>query len=357
VIHIDDLGKEKHGEENTIDTIANNLKMIDLSSLKMIFLLDDDDSKTIEGVVALTSLNRDLHITASLFNERIAPHLQAAHPNLQILNPAKIAARAFVDALYEPTTKTLRYTPAEIPKERKAPGDWLLRTLILSFLITIFIEVVYFHFAIKLSWVNSIYYVATTMATVDSELSLFKYSDLTKYVSVLMMISAILFFWLIFFYTSIYLTKSREEKLLGRKKYRIKNHVLVCGLGKLGYFVAEELLNRKEKIIIIEQNENSPRVEHFRNQGVRVYIGDAKSPKVLQDVNVCASKAVYSLIGSDIANLEIGLNARSYKPTLRLILRIFDDSMVEMIRENLDIQTTLSVSGTVDDYYYSQLKK
>ncbi len=357
VIHFDDMGKEKNGEQNTIDTVTNRLKTIDLSSLRMAFLLDDDDQKTIELVVALISLNENVHITASLFNERIAPHLQAAHPNLKILNPAKIAATAFVDALYTPTTRTLRYTPTPIPKERKAPTDKLILSLVLTFLTSILFEIAYFHVAIKLSLVNAIYYVVTTMAAVDGELSLFKYSVTTKFVSVIMMLSSMLYVWLIFSFTMNYIIKRREQRSLGKKRYRIKNHIILCGLGKLGYFVAEELLNRGEKIIIIEQNAASENIEHFRNEGVRIYVGNAKSPKVLQNVNVVRAKAVLSLVNNDITNLEIGLNARSYKPGLRLVLRIFDDSMVSMIQENLDIQNTLSVSSTVDDYFYGMLQK
>ena len=81
--------------------------------------------------------------------------------------------------------------------------------------------------------------------------------------------------------------------------------------------------------------------------GIDVYIGDARLPGVLHDVGVTKAKALYSLVDSDFGNLEIGLNARAFDPTLRLVLRIYDDSMSKMIRENLDIQLTYSMRMTL----------
>ena len=80
--------------------------------------------------------------------------------------------------------------------------------------------------------------------------------------------------------------KTRVQQRLGRMQYRCKNHVVVCGLGRLGFFVAEELIQRGEQVIIIEENENNESIDHFRKRGAKVYIGNAKFLQVLQDVNI-----------------------------------------------------------------------
>jgi len=98
----------------------------------------------------------------------------------------------------------------------------------------------------------------------------------------------------------------------------------------------------------VEKDENSPGIEHFRSRGADVYIGDARLPRLLQDVGVTRAKALYSVIDNDYANLEVGLNARSFDPNLRLILRIFDDSMSRKIKENLDIHLTFSMTAIAD---------
>ena len=102
---------------------------------------------------------------------------------------------------------------------------------------------------------------------------------------------------------------------------------------------------------MIERNEGSPNIQHFRAQGADVYIGDARLPGVLQDAGVMHAKALYSVVDSDFGNLEIGLNARAFDPRLRLILRIYDDSMSKMVRENLDIRLTYSMTAIADEAF------
>ncbi|MDB5208746.1 MAG: hypothetical protein JWR72_3821 [Flavisolibacter sp.] len=160
---------------------------------------------------------------------------------------------------------------------------------------------------------------------------------------------------MIFSLTIDRIIKNRVQRELGRKQYRMKNHIILCGLGRLGYFIAEELLNKGEKFIIVEVAETSSNIEYFRSSGVAVYTGNARLPRVLQDVNVAGARAVISVISDDYANLEIGLNARSFQPNLRLILRIFDASMAKVIKEKLDIHLTLSMSAIADDAFATKL--
>jgi len=75
----------------------------------------------------------------------------------------------------------------------------------------------------------------------------------------------------------------------------------------------------------------------------------------LQDVGAAHAKALISVINDDYTNLEIGLNARSFQPKLRLILRIFDESMATIIKEKLDIYLTLSMSAIADEKFVETL--
>ena len=353
VTHIEDIFEIKDTKNSTLDKISKTLQKIDLSSLKMVYLLDDNDERNLELIIAFIALGKDLHITASFFNENIAPHLQARHPNIQILNPARIAAKTFVNALYEPITRSLHYEPVKITNEKIRSSNLLIKILILAFVTIGFFAIAYFHFHEKMTLINSLYFVVTTIATVGyGDISLLNSSSLTKIIGISLMISSILFTWIIFSLIMDHLIKERIQRLLGRKKYYFKNHVIVCGLGRLGYFISEELIRQGEKVLIIEQNENSEHVDHFRNLGASVYIGNARLPRILQDVNVSKAKAIFAVINNDSLNLGIGLNARSIQPNLRLVLRIFDDSIANSINENLDIHFTLSMSAVADEKFY-----
>ena len=158
------------------------------------------------------------------------------------------------------------------------------------------------------------------------------------------MMACPIFIWLIFSLLIDTIVKRRAQRSLGRKKYNYKNHVILCGLGRLGYFIADELQKAGERIVVIESNQESENIEYFRNLNIDVYIGNARQPHVLQDAGAEHCRVLISVINDDYANLEIGLNARYFQPELRLVLRIFDESMADVIKEKFDIHLTKSMS-------------
>lgn len=76
-----------------------------------------------------------------------------------------------------------------------------------------------------------------------------------------------------------------------------------------------------------------------------VYIGNARNPHVLQNAGAENCRALISVINNDFANLEIGLNARHFQYGIRLVLRIFDETMADIIKEKFDIHLTKSMSN------------
>jgi hypothetical protein len=332
--------------------ILHTLHHIDLPSAKMIYVVDNEDNFNLEVLLALMTVNQDLPVTAALFNEKLAPHLSHAHSRLFILNPARIAAPAFVRALYEERKLTVKYRTDRIDERFRIPEDRLLQFLILIFVSVLLSAVIYFHFQERFSWIDSFYFVVVTITSVGyGDFNLKDSAMVSKIAGILLMLCSTVFIGTIFSLVIDNIIKKRIQRALGRKKYYIKNHVIVCGLGRLGYFIAKELIARKEKVLIVEADEDNHNIAYFRSLGADIYIGDARLPRVLQDIAVSDAKGVISVINNDYGNLEIGLNARSFCPELKLILRFFDESMGKTIRERLDIYHTLSMSDIADEKF------
>lgn len=351
-----ELARISH-EGSTIDSISLALRDVQLDTLRMVYLVDDRDEYNVEYLMVFISLKKNLPITAALFNENVAPHLRATHPNIQVLNPAKIAAPAFVQALHAPVTHTLRYTPDRAPStSRPSRADRLIPILVGSFVALMVLATAYFHVFDDLSWLNAAYFVVVTIATVGyGDINLLNASALSKLVDMGLILGATVFIGTIISLVVDAIIKKRVQLALGRKVYPYTNHVIVCGLGRLGYFIVEGLLTQGEQVVIIEKNADTQSIEYFRRQGADVYVGDARLPQTLADVHVAQAKALYSLINNDFANLEVGLNARSFAPSLRLILRIFDASMSQKVKENLDIHLTLSMTDIADEKFFATI--
>jgi TrkA-N domain/Ion channel len=340
-----------------IENLDTYIKKIDLSSLAMVYLLEDKDENNLQLIISLISLVTDIPITASLFNENLIPHLQKDHINLKILNPAKIAAPAFVEQLYVQVNTEAVYT--NILSENKVQvkkSFSLIQKLLLGFVVMLLGAVTFFHFYENLAWIDAFYFVIVTAASVGyGDINFATASAITKVVVIFLILCSTISIWMIFSLTIDVFLKRRIQLELGRKKYNLKNHVIVCGLGRLGYFIVQELLEKNEKVIVVEQNENSNHIDYFRQLGAEVYLGDARLPKVMKDVNVLEAKALISVINNDSLNLEIGLNARSHHPEVKLILRIFDDQMADKIKDYLKIYHSLSASAIADDKFYEML--
>jgi TrkA-N domain/Ion channel len=341
-----------------IENLEAYIKKIDLSSLAMVYLLEDKDENNLQLIISLISLVTNIPITASLFNENLIPHLQKDHINLKILNPAKIAAPAFVEQLYVQVNTEAVYAKVLLESKGQVKKSFsLIQKLLIGFIVMLLCAVTFFHFYEKLAWIDAFYFVIVTAASVGyGDINFATGSTVTKIVVIFLILCSTISIWMIFSLTIDVFLKRRIQLELGRKKYTLKNHVIVCGLGRLGYFIVQELLQKNEKVIVIEQNENSNHIDYFRQLGAEVYLGDARLPKVMRDVNVLQAKALISVINNDSLNLEIGLNARSHQPEVKLILRIFDDQMADKIKDYLKIYHSLSASAIADDKFYEMLK-
>jgi voltage-gated potassium channel Kch len=351
-----DVRPESAGEP-TFESIVRLLRDVDLATVSAAYLVDDRDEVNLEFLLALLSIDQRLPVVLSLFNENISPHLQAANPNVRVLNPARIAAPDFIAALDAPITHTLRYRAirgGDEPARRSV--DPLITRLSLGFATLLVAATAYFHGAQHLSWIDSLYFVIVTVATVGyGDINLLSAGTTAKLVGIGLILGSTCFIWMIFSLTVDRIIKRRVQLALGRRTYSHRDHVIVCGLGRLGYFIAEGLIARGERVLIVERNEDAPSIEHFRTRGADVYVGDARLPQVLQQVGVTRAKALYSVVNNDFTNLEIGLNARTFEPNLRLVLRIFDDAMAARIREQLDIHLTFSMSAIADEKMFGAM--
>jgi voltage-gated potassium channel len=114
----------------------------------------------------------------------------------------------------------------------------------------------------------------------------------------------------------------------------MRGHVVVCGAGRVGYRVVEQLLKVGAQVVVIEKNEQAHFTSTMRDAKVPVLIDDISNPKSLERVNIKAAQAIVCATNDDLANLNVALDARKLNPEVRIVLRLFDDDLVERVREN-----------------------
>jgi Trk K+ transport system NAD-binding subunit len=140
-----------------------------------------------------------------------------------------------------------------------------------------------------------------------------------------------------------YLLRARLGGALEVRRIPDSGHIVVCGLGNVGFRVIEELLGYGERVVVIELMRDSRFMATARQLGVAVIVGDATVMEVLRQAHVGTSRAVVAATDNELANLEIALLARELNPHQRVIVRLADTHLAETLREAANIRFALSI--------------
>jgi Trk K+ transport system NAD-binding subunit len=122
-------------------------------------------------------------------------------------------------------------------------------------------------------------------------------------------------------------------------------HIIVCGLGKVGYRTTLELLKFKREVVGIESNNDGRFLEAIRDLGVPVLIGDASRPEFLERAGVLRADAIIPATDNELANLDIALHARELNPQIKVVLRMFDPDLARRVELGFGIHTAFSASA------------
>lgn len=124
-----------------------------------------------------------------------------------------------------------------------------------------------------------------------------------------------------------------------------RDHIILIGLGHVGYRVLEELLVRGRQVFVVERSDEGPFVEEARARGVPLVIGDARRESLLKDLGVDHASCLVACTNDDLVNLEVGLDARQINPKIRLIMRFFDQNMARKLGKAFSVDSIFSTSA------------
>jgi Trk K+ transport system NAD-binding subunit len=122
------------------------------------------------------------------------------------------------------------------------------------------------------------------------------------------------------------------------------HHVIVCGLGHVGTRIVEHLVAAGTDCVAIEQ-EDSPALRRIEALGVPVLIGDVRDADMLDKAQVKRADTLIAATDVDMANITAALIAREVNPAIKLVLRLFDQTLAKRIEKSLGINAAFSTSA------------
>jgi voltage-gated potassium channel len=120
-----------------------------------------------------------------------------------------------------------------------------------------------------------------------------------------------------------------ERRRMRQMREELHNHTIVCGYGRMGKHVVDELKAQQIPFVIIEPD--AAVVEAIRETGDLVIVGDASNEADLHEAGIEQAHSLIAAASSDADNVFIVLTARSVRPDLLIIARSNDDKSEEKL--------------------------
>jgi Trk K+ transport system NAD-binding subunit len=142
-----------------------------------------------------------------------------------------------------------------------------------------------------------------------------------------------------------YLLRARLGPALELRRIPDSGHIVVCGLGNIGYGIVEELRQRGEPVVVIERAADNRFIGPARQLGAAVIVGDATVLEVLRQAHAHSARALIAATDSELANMEIALLVRELNPKQRVVTGVADPHLAQVLREAANIRLAVSTSA------------
>ncbi|MCA9714558.1 MAG: NAD-binding protein [Myxococcales bacterium] len=207
------------------------------------------------------------------------------------------------------------------------------------------VAVLVYRAALGLSWVDAVYFVVTTITTVGyGDIALGSAPAWLKLFGVFIMLSGAASIAAVFGLITEFIVRRELVNLLHRSENNMRDHIVLCGLGKVGHRTLAHLLALKESVVAVEVSSDCRFVEEAAHQGVDVIIGDMRNESTLERCRVEHAKAIVAVSDDDLANIEAVVHARSVNPKIRVVVRLFDQSLARKLAATMDFGGAFSMS-------------
>ena len=126
------------------------------------------------------------------------------------------------------------------------------------------------------------------------------------------------------------------EDVLGHRKMkqdidRLSGHTIICGFGRIGRTLADDMTRHHQRFVIIEQNEEN--LAAARDAGYLCLHGDATEDELLLAAGCHRAKALITGLPNDAANVFITLTARNLNRDLLIVARAGHGSSERKLRQ------------------------
>ncbi len=211
----------------------------------------------------------------------------------------------------------------------------------------------------RLDIINAIYFTIITTATVGyGDIS--PQSPIQKFFVVTLVLGGASLIAYAFTLIIMVVSMTVEDITSGARHRRMlraaKNHFILCGYGRVGSTVHNELLKRNQSVVIIEKNQMIIEKELWTDPDVLAIHGDATDEGIMADAGIKSARGVIITTGDDVDNLFITLTAREIHPDIWIVTRASKKVNIKRLYHSGANKVISPESSGAEDIYFAAIQ-
>ena len=116
-----------------------------------------------------------------------------------------------------------------------------------------------------------------------------------------------------------------------RETNKMKDHVIICGFGRVGMQVAKDISSRGDEFVVLEQNQEV--IDGFRDhEKIRFLKGDSTNDDILLKAGIKNARAIITCLPKDANNIYVVLAARENNKDILIVSRASQNSAVSKLK-------------------------
>jgi voltage-gated potassium channel Kch len=314
------------------------------------------DHVSLRRALVVAHVRPGISVLVTIFDRDVAAHLQATVANVRVLSMADIVAPAFAGPCLDPELMSLVRRPSgtsgvaaqdgrprHLQPTWSSPGRaWRIRANLeavarpsdasarilvyglLGFVAVFVAETLVTMLEGGFSFVDAFYSVAKVTVTVGPSPAADRGEVWFKLFSATVMLLTLGFAAVLTAGLVNRLLDPRLTGIVGRSAVPHRDHVLVVGLGQVGFRLCGLLRDLGIPVVAIEQNRDAKNVQRAKDQRLPVVIGSGASQRLLRRLSIRRARALAAVTSDEVENIAIAIAARGVRDDLNIALRAGD---------------------------------
>jgi voltage-gated potassium channel len=114
-----------------------------------------------------------------------------------------------------------------------------------------------------------------------------------------------------------------RRRKMAKQLSTLENHYIICGYGRMGRKICQELEENKSKFVVIEKDPSE--IENLRTRDYLFVEGDATDDDILMQAGIKKARGMVAVLPTEAENVFTTLSSRALNPKIFIVARAVEE--------------------------------